>query len=208
MVFNSEPALLASDGGRDRGPRSLLFTHEDESCPARPGLRRRERAARPEVANAIAAGAHQNRSDGVRSEVLLEVLVHGDEDLKLPGRSPKQHAVLEACPPSPTTVCASSPVGSSAKSMGIDSSSRTRTGHHLIAGVFQRRDGLLATNGWELVQKLLEPSRSGSLCTTSSGNRNEVAICPNLADSLMVCIRIAGGVVGTGAGGSDGPPPR
>lgn len=54
------------------------------------------------------------------------------------------------------TVCASRPVRSCAKSTGIDSSRRTRTGHYLIAGVFERRDGLFAPNGRELMQELFE----------------------------------------------------
>src|SRR5258708_30540600 len=54
------------------------------------------------------------------------------------------------------TVCASSADKSCAKSTGIDSSRRTRTGHYLVPGVFQGRDGLLATHRWELVQELVE----------------------------------------------------
>lgn len=43
-----------------------------------------------------------------------------------------------------------------AKSTGIDSSSRTRTGHHLRARVFQCGYGLLAPHGRKLAQKLLK----------------------------------------------------
>ena len=53
-------------------------------------------------------------------------------------------------------VCAASPVRSRAKSTGTDSSRRTRTGHYLVAGVFERRDGLFAPHRRELMQKLLK----------------------------------------------------
>lgn len=63
---------------------------------------------------------------------------------------------LSPAQPTPMTVCASKPHRSRAKSMGIDSSSRTRTGHYLVACELKRGDGLFAAHRRELMQKLVE----------------------------------------------------
>lgn len=42
------------------------------------------------------------------------------------------------------------------KSTGIDSSRRTRTGHHLVARILQSCNGLFAPHGRELMQEFLE----------------------------------------------------
>lgn len=54
------------------------------------------------------------------------------------------------------TVCASSADKSCAKSTGIDSSRRTRTGHYLVTSVLQKCHGLFAPHGRKLMQEFLE----------------------------------------------------
>src|SRR3989442_4844635 len=58
--------------------------------------------------------------------------------------------------PRPTTVWTSCPCSSRARSTGRCSSRRTRTGQERIASEVERSDGLLAPDGRELPEELVE----------------------------------------------------
>ena len=101
------------------------------------------RHKRPKGFDAIAEGANQHQPYAVACNVLLDrhVLVHADKRVESLGRASEERPIVRT----------SWPANSATRSLGICSSSRTRTGHQNAASYLEHSECLLAADGRKLI---------------------------------------------------------